>query len=93
VAQVLKESDYRTGAIGKWGLAADGSPGVPQLKGFDEWLGYLDNGHAHNYYPDYLWRYDPPTDATPVSMANCRCRKTPAASKGNTCPTCARRRR
>jgi len=65
VAQVLKESGYRTGAIGTWGLAAGGSPGVPQLKGFDEWLGYLDNLHAHNYYPDYLWRYDPPTDAHP----------------------------
>lgn len=60
VAQVLKQSGYRTGLIGKWGLAHEGAPGVPQKKGFDEFLGYLDNTHAHDYYADYLWRYDPP---------------------------------
>jgi len=65
VAQILKQAGYRTGAIGKWGLATDGSPGVPQKKGFDEWLGYLDNVQAHDYYPDYLWRYDPPSDVQP----------------------------
>jgi len=60
VAQVLKQSGYRTGLIGKWGLAVEGAPGVPQKKGFDEFLGYLDNQHAHDYYPERLWRYDPP---------------------------------
>ena len=60
VAQVLKQSGYRTGLIGKWGLAHAGAPGVPQKKGFDEFLGYLDNTHAHDYYTDYLWRFDPP---------------------------------
>ena len=39
--------------------------GVPQKKGFDEFLGYLDQTHAHDYYTDYLWRYDPPSDAKP----------------------------
>ena len=24
-------------------------------------VGYLDQIHAHDYYPDYLWRYDPPS--------------------------------
>jgi arylsulfatase A-like enzyme len=65
VAEVLKQAGYHTGAIGKWGLAEPDSPGVPQKKGFDEWLGYLDNLHAHNYYPDYLWRYDPPGSTSP----------------------------
>lgn len=60
IAQVLKQSGYRTGLIGKWGLAHEGAPGVPQKKGFDEFLGYLDNTHAHDYYADTLWRYDPP---------------------------------
>jgi arylsulfatase A-like enzyme len=41
-------------------LAVEGAPGVPQKKGFDEFLGYLDNTAAHDYYPQRLWRYDPP---------------------------------
>ena len=24
-------------------------------KGFDYWFGYLDQGNAHNFYPEYLW--------------------------------------
>jgi arylsulfatase A-like enzyme len=60
VARVLQESGYRTALVGKWGLAEEGSPGVPQKMGFDEFVGYLSNTEAHNYYPDYLWRYDPP---------------------------------
>lgn len=59
VAQVLKSAGYRTALIGKWGLADRGLPGEPKNKGFDEFVGYLENVHAHNYYPDYLWRYDP----------------------------------
>jgi len=35
---------------------------VPQKKGFDEFVGFLDQTHAHDYYTDYLWRYDPKTD-------------------------------
>lgn len=60
VARVLSDSGYRTALIGKWGLAEAGLPGVPQKVGFDEFLGYLNNLEAHNYYPDYLWRFDPP---------------------------------
>jgi len=60
VAQVLKESGYRTGLLGKWGLADPGQPGVPQNKGFGEFLGYLSNQEAHDYYPERLWRYTPP---------------------------------
>jgi arylsulfatase A-like enzyme len=60
VAQVLKDAGYRTCLIGKWGLAEAGSPGVPQKMGFDEFVGYLSNTEAHDYYPDYLWRYAPP---------------------------------
>jgi len=61
VAEVLQAAGYRTGLIGKWGLADRGQPGVPQKKGFDEFVGYLENVHAHNYYPTFLWRYDPAT--------------------------------
>ena len=55
VAEVLKSAGYRTGIIGKWGLGSAGTAGVPNLKGFDEWYGYLDQQHAHSYYPDHLW--------------------------------------
>jgi len=60
VAEVLKSAGYRTCLVGKWGLADEGLPGVPQKKGFDEFVGYLENVHAHNYYPSFLWRFDPP---------------------------------
>jgi arylsulfatase A-like enzyme len=60
VAELLKKAGYHTGLIGKWGLGNENTTGVPQKKGFDEFLGYLDQTHAHDYYPEYLWRYDPP---------------------------------
>jgi arylsulfatase A-like enzyme len=56
VAKVLRFSGYSTGAIGKWGLGNEGTTGHPNRQGFDEWFGYLDQTHAHNYYPEYLWR-------------------------------------
>jgi len=59
VAEVLKEAGYRTGLVGKWGLGNENTSGVPQKQGFDEFVGYLDQVHAHDYYTDYLWRYDP----------------------------------
>jgi len=59
MARLLQESGYRTALLGKWGLAEEGSPGVPQRMGFDEFVGYLSNTEAHNYYPDFIWRYDP----------------------------------
>lgn len=65
VAEILQRAGYRTGLIGKWGLGNEHTTGVPQKKGFDEFLGFLDQVHAHNYYPDYLWRYDPPGPAKP----------------------------
>jgi arylsulfatase A-like enzyme len=59
VAEVLKEGGYATGLIGKWGLGDENSTGVPQKKGFDEFAGFLNQTHAHDYYPDYLWRFAP----------------------------------
>ena len=66
VAEVLQQAGYRTALIGKWGLGNPNTTGVPQRKGFDEFLGYLDQVHAHDYYTDYLWRYDPPSDTKPA---------------------------
>lgn len=61
VAELLKDAGYHTGLIGKWGLGDEHTSGVPQRKGFDEFVGYLDQTHAHDYYTTYLWRYDPQT--------------------------------
>ena len=61
IAEILKNSGYHTGLAGKWGLGNENTSGVPQKKGFDEFVGYLDQTHAHNYYTDYLWRFDPRT--------------------------------
>jgi arylsulfatase A-like enzyme len=56
VAELLKGAGYATALIGKWGLGEPGSTGIPNHKGFDYFFGYLNQVHAHNYYPDYLWR-------------------------------------
>lgn len=58
VAKVLKEAGYTTGVCGKWGLGVEGEEGVPNRQGFDYFFGYLDQGHAHNYYPTFLMRND-----------------------------------
>jgi len=56
VAELLKQAGYTTGIIGKWGLGEPDTTGIPNRQGFDYWFGYLNQRHAHNYYPDYLWR-------------------------------------
>ena len=59
VAEVLKSAGYRTALCGKWGLGDDapgGKTGLPRKQGFDFFYGYLNQVHAHNYYPEFLWR-------------------------------------
>jgi arylsulfatase A-like enzyme len=72
VAKVLRSAGYRTSLIGKWGLGDEGeaSSGLPRRQGFDEFYGYLNQHHAHNHFPDFLWRNETrePTEnvVTPV---------------------------
>ncbi|WP_428303924.1 arylsulfatase [Lacipirellula sp.] len=56
--RVMKDAGYATGLIGKWGLGDVGKAqaGLPTRQGFDYFFGYLRHGHAHNYYPAFLWR-------------------------------------
>lgn len=56
VAEVLKKEGYATALIGKWGLGHEGSVGMPTRQGFDHFFGYLDQHHAHNFYPTFLIR-------------------------------------
>jgi arylsulfatase A-like enzyme len=58
MARFLKSLGYITSLIGKWGLGDIGTTGAPHLQGFDEYFGFLDQTHAHNSYPDYLFRND-----------------------------------
>ncbi|WP_369142418.1 sulfatase-like hydrolase/transferase [Streptomyces sp. R44] len=56
-AEVLRARGYRTGVIGKWGFGPEsaGQDSHPNARGFEEFHGYIDHTHAHQYYPAYLW--------------------------------------
>ena len=56
VARLLKEAGYTTALTGKWGLGGPDSAGIPNRQGFDHFFGYLCQRHAHNYYPEFLFR-------------------------------------
>ncbi len=56
IAAMLKPLGYATGGFGKWGCGGRGSTGVPEKQGFDVFLGYYDQVHAHTFYPPYLIR-------------------------------------
>jgi len=56
VAEVLKRAGFATALCGKWGLGDEGTIGEPNKQGFDYFFGYLNQFHAHNYYPAYLFQ-------------------------------------
>ncbi|MFN8252791.1 MAG: arylsulfatase [Ferruginibacter sp.] len=56
IAQMLRNADYVTGMIGKWGLGMNNTTGDPNKQGFDYYYGYLDQKQAHNFYPTHLWK-------------------------------------
>ncbi len=61
LATVLKKAGYATANIGKWGLGEPGeaaASGLPWKHGFDYFYGYLNQYHAHNSWPSFLWRND-----------------------------------
>lgn len=75
VAEVLKSANYTTGLCGKWGLGDDatgGHNGLPRRQGFDYFYGYLNQVHAHNYYPEFLWRNEEKVDLGNVVQKNNR---------------------
>lgn len=58
VAELLRGQGYSTGCFGKWGLGDIGTDGVPWKQGFDEFVGYLHQAHAHYFYPLYIYDND-----------------------------------
>ena len=55
IAKVLKEAGYTTGLVGKWGLGAPGTAGLPNKQGFDYFYGYICQRQDHTYYNGHLW--------------------------------------
>lgn len=54
VPSLLKKAGYTTALFGKWGLGELDSTGHPLKQGFDAFYGYLNQMHAHNYFPEFL---------------------------------------
>ncbi len=48
IASMLRRAGYATGGFGKWGCGGRGSTGVPEKHGFDVFVGYYDQVHAHS---------------------------------------------
>lgn len=58
VVELLKARGYATGAMGKWGLGMWDTSGSPLKHGFDLFVGYNCQSHAHSHYPTYIYRND-----------------------------------
>lgn len=73
VAKVLQQAGYATGLVGKWGLGEVNQVGEPRKQGFDYYFGFLNQTHAHNHYPNFLWRNGEkvtlPNDLVPLGSA------------------------
>lgn len=53
---LLQQAGYATGCFGKWGIGNPPPLDDPQRHGFDEFYGYVNMFHAHNFYPEFLVR-------------------------------------
>ncbi len=56
IATVLRQAGYRTGCFGKWGIGNPPPLDDPNRHGFDDFYGYINMFHAHNFYPEFLVR-------------------------------------
>ncbi len=55
LAEVLGSVGLATGGFGKWGLGTAEDSGAPTAQGFDHFVGYHDQSHAHTNWPDHLF--------------------------------------
>ena len=56
LAEVLKTGGYSTAIIGKWGVGHPPPADDPMRNGFDHAYGYINMWHAHNFYPEFLYK-------------------------------------
>jgi len=56
LGEMLQDIGYKTGMVGKWGLGAPETEGVPNKQGFDFFYGYNCQRIAHTLYPTHLWK-------------------------------------
>jgi arylsulfatase A-like enzyme len=66
--ELMQKIGYRTGMFGKWGLGNPKQEGSPEKKGWNDFLGYTDHGHAHHYFVDYLIKVADGKPAEQVKM-------------------------
>ena len=53
--ELIQEHGYNTAFIGKWGLGAPETEGVPNNQGFNYFFGYNCQRQAHTLFPTHLW--------------------------------------
>ncbi|MFO7852280.1 MAG: arylsulfatase [Bacteroidota bacterium] len=56
IGTLLQKAGYKTAIVGKWGLGAPRSTGIPNKQGFDFFFGYNCQRQAHTYNPVHLWK-------------------------------------
>ncbi len=56
LADVVNVAGYTSAIIGKWGVGNPPEPDDPLVNGFDEAFGYINMWHAHNFYPEFLYK-------------------------------------
>ncbi len=56
IGTLLQQAGYTTGVVGKWGLGAPHTEGIPNKQGFDFFYGYNCQRQAHTYFPLHLWK-------------------------------------
>ncbi len=55
--EIMQKNGYTTGMFGKWAGGYEGSTSTPDIRGIDEFYGYICQFQAHLYYPNFLNRY------------------------------------
>ena len=65
IGTLLQSAGYKTAIVGKWGLGAPLTEGIPNKQGFDFFYGYNFQRQAHTYFPVHLWK-----DTTKVLLNN-----------------------
>ena len=56
LGEMMQSNGYKTAIVGKWGLGAPLTDGIPNKQGFDFFYGFNCQRQAHNLYPKHLWK-------------------------------------